>query len=656
MPGTTDVLIRSAQPGTVTPGVVRAVTDVILPVTSISTVSPMTYIGTTVQMNTPLVLTGVRVFAVVVTGVASFPDAIVTTAQSPSPAAVAGTASVPVPSLTTPLPQTAKQNTAEGQSSGVALAAAQTGSGDPFDQVSTVGTPTLVYDSTVHMHGAQSYHVLGAAGDQALIMYVNANDTQGALRFYVYFNAPPAAACELAQLRNATSNACKITAFPSSGSPRLEVQDALGANVYVFASVLSLGVWYRVEMESVPGTTISNGLITARYFVGDSMTPVDEFNLASVAAFNAGTANITGARYGKVTTASATLDANIDDICFAPGFAGPIGPSNAALGVTVTPVRSQGVAVIMTPTITPVKPGTSNTGIPPGTGTLTVRNGDQTISTSGTVFDKLDIHGLVTVTTSNVTIKRCIIRGNSTLGTNSGLINCTGANVVNLVIQDCLLIPDFPSLWWDGVIGHDYNIQRCNIAGTVDGLGVYNTHNSGGPVNVIATANYIHDLAYFSPDPINHGGDSPVSHTHNDICQIQGGTGIELGYNYLEGFCNSTYGPDILLDSAHKNGSGGFNAHYPYLQSSSVVQINIRGTIVVGNINFHNNWIGGGAFSINVEGGTYPNLGSITNNRFEDNQRPDSPAYISVPNAAANAVITGNVHDNNGTPVPVLRF
>lgn len=288
--------------------------------------------------------------------------------------------------------------------------------------------------------------------------------------------------------------------------------------------------------------------------------------------------------------------------------------------------------------------------------TLTPHSGDMTVTVPGTVLDGLDIAGRVSVTTTDVTIRNCRVRGNSTLATNAGLINATNINVQRLIIQDCLLNPDVPSLWWNGVTGHDFTVQRCNIYGTVDGVGVFNTANSGGPVNVKILGNWIHDLAYFSPDP-NHTGDTPVSHTHNDCIQIQAGTNIEIGWNVLAGFCSPTYGPDISRDQAHPNSGGGFSTHYPYLQASSAVQVNLRSGFIPGGLNIHDNLIDGGAFSINTDAATYPDFGSIRNNRFGDNQRPDSPAYISVPAAVFNTgLVTGNTHQASGLPVPVRTF
>jgi hypothetical protein len=128
------------------------------------------------------------------------------------------------------------------------------------------------------------------------------------------------------------------------------------------------------------------------------------------------------------------------------------------------------------------------------------------------VLDSLDIYGFVQVRAANVTIRNCRVRGLGGGTTNTGLILATHSAVQNLVVQDCTLVPDTPSYWLDGIMGHDYTARRCRVYNAVDGFGAFNTANPGGPINVYLYSNYVHDLSYFSPDP-NHPSDNQ---THND--------------------------------------------------------------------------------------------------------------------------------------------
>jgi hypothetical protein len=107
--------------------------------------------------------------------------------------------------------------------------------------------------------------------------------------------------------------------------------------------------------------------------------------------------------------------------------------------------------------------------------------------------------------------------------------------------------------------------------------------------------------------------------------------------------------------------TGGYNLHYPYRQSNSAIQITTEGSPVNG-IYIHDNWLDGGAYTVNIglpKGGqTYGTGQRIIGNKFGQNQRPDSPAYISAPSdGGANGTwtITGNVLESTGAAVPVLR-
>ena len=169
-----------------------------------------------------------------------------------------------------------------------------------------------------------------------------------------------------------------------------------------------------------------------------------------------------------------------------------------------------------------VKPSSATTGVPAGI-RLTRHNGDIVVTTPGTILDALDIYGFVKIRAANVAVKRCRVRGSGPGTNNTGLVDCNNANVRNALIQDCLLVPDHPSVWLDGVIGKEYTARRCNVYNTVDGFGAYNASNRSAPTNVTIDSCYIHDLSYFSKDP-NHGNGP----THNDAIQIQGGANIKI--------------------------------------------------------------------------------------------------------------------------------
>lgn len=280
-------------------------------------------------------------------------------------------------------------------------------------------------------------------------------------------------------------------------------------------------------------------------------------------------------------------------------------------------------------------PGASTTGVRPGSVLKTV-NGDLNISASGT-YANLDVHGFVNVKAANVTILNSRIRGGVATGSH-GLIDATNGNVANLKVEGVELVPEHPSYWLTGILGHDYVAKCVNVYQTVDGFGVYKTQNPGGPTNVTITQSFAHELSYFSPDP-NH----PDNRTHNDCIQIQGGSGTVVTYNLLHGYLSSMVG----------------TLNYPHRQSMSTIMLGSK----VGkttNLVIKDNHLNGGEISVNGGGlqGYTPadNLGTFWRNIFDRTQF--YATHTIDLNASVTKVDTGDKTANqnvytDGTPIQV---
>lgn len=326
------------------------------------------------------------------------------------------------------------------------------------------------------------------------------------------------------------------------------------------------------------------------------------------------------------------------------------------------------------------RPDTTNTGVLPGS-VLTRYDGNIRLTVAGTVLENLDIHGNVTVAAPNCVIRNCRIRGYYITAAASagestiGLINMVNDGLWNLLVQDCTLIPDYPSWDWDGVLGHDFTLRRCLIAHTNDGIGIYNTHNGGGPVNVEIDSTFIGFMAYFSP---THSGNADNA-THNDCIQILGGQNIWIHGSTLWGFRSMPDGMGVVDDPFGYVGqgaltvppsgysvtaSGPYNPTYPSPCSGSVIQFN-NGQGTPTNVTVEFNWIDGGGASLNIPV-TIIN-GVVQNNRFGHNQRlAGSAQNFTVPRPTSDpnynltdtglgggslATQAGNVYDDNGIAV-----
>jgi hypothetical protein len=302
---------------------------------------------------------------------------------------------------------------------------------------------------------------------------------------------------------------------------------------------------------------------------------------------------------------------------------------------TVTSAPTGTVTLNPSPLPGGVRPSGGSTGVPVGT-VLKAYHGDLVITTPGTVIDSLDVFGFVTIKAADVTIRNSRVRGSGPGSTNTGLINCTSAAVKNAVIEDVTLAPDYPSVWLDGVLGHDFTATRVNTYDVVDGFGVFNT--TGPAANVTITSSWVHDLSYFSSDP-NH----PDNRTHNDAIQIQGGSNIQVVGNELDAYLSTSVGTQ----------------DYPYPQAGFGVIVTPNVGPVTG-ARIDKNWITGSYIPIKLTTGTWgaTTFGEVNDNRFAHDMR-------NVPMDGVNqwftilmtpdmtATTTGNVYDDTNTPVTV---
>jgi len=229
------------------------------------------------------------------------------------------------------------------------------------------------------------------------------------------------------------------------------------------------------------------------------------------------------------------------------------------------------------------EPDDARTGVPSGT-TLTPVSGNQIVTTPGTVLQDLDITGYVDVRTSNVTIRRCRIRGDVTASSHYGLVHCPSGNVTNLLIEDCTLAGEASTVgfWINGVHGHDYTARRNRIYNVIDGLGVFNTVTPGAPSNVVAEGNYVGPLLYWLNQPDHTDG------SHNDGIQIHGGVGTIVRYNKFWAF-NAT---DLA------DGAGGGPNGPTQTQSLSCVMLNSN-TGDPYDVEIYENWCYGGSVGFN---------------------------------------------------------
>lgn len=303
------------------------------------------------------------------------------------------------------------------------------------------------------------------------------------------------------------------------------------------------------------------------------------------------------------------------------------------------------------------KPGLTNTGIPSGA-TLSRRDGIINVTTPGTVLEDLDIYGKVIVSTTDVVIRRCRVRGPasyvSAQDSSQALITCTGAGVRRLLVEDCLLKPDRPHNSMNGMLGHNFTVRRTNFENCSDGIGVFNTSNPSGAVNVYIEGNWLHSFYFIRP---SDKGTRPEG-THNDCLQISGGSAIRVIGNTLDAFYNPNLGSAPLDGSPTGAYQVTGNQYFPKMTATAAVIITPN-VGPVANVVVDKNWIDGGGTSVNVsEKGRGAIVGlAITNNKFGRGQRnPAVQGYIDratydVMTRASNSWDITTVTATDGLPV-----
>lgn len=228
------------------------------------------------------------------------------------------------------------------------------------------------------------------------------------------------------------------------------------------------------------------------------------------------------------------------------------------------------------------QPSESTAGLPKGQALkpYNTSSADLVITQDGTVLDGLEIWGDIKVRAANVTIKNSRLHGGLAIPkSNTGVIDANDARVKNLVVQDSTILPQRPSYYRDGIVGHDYTSLRNHITQTNDGLGIFNRPAGPAAANVTAKGNYIHGLTFWSNDPAHSDG------SHNDGIQVQGGENILITGNKIVG--------DMVVGSGSAKPVRGL-----YTTTGMLLQQNVA---KFKNVVVEQNFVDGGLTSITVD-------------------------------------------------------
>ncbi|WP_242890295.1 hypothetical protein [Actinomadura litoris] len=170
-------------------------------------------------------------------------------------------------------------NGAEGGSNGVTVSAANSGgaSGNAFD--STVGTPTITYDSA-QARGTLAYKVVAGASAQQLV-WSSSMGTQAELwgRLYLYSSGAPNSSNGLIRFLTGGSQAARLR-YETTGA--LAIADSGNSPEFTTTNALATGQWTRVEFHIQFIAT--NAVVELRlYNSADSTTPTETQSVSNAA-------------------------------------------------------------------------------------------------------------------------------------------------------------------------------------------------------------------------------------------------------------------------------------------------------------------------------------------------------------------------------------
>ncbi len=207
-------------------------------------------------------------------------------------------------------------NNAEGLTNGITPTTANTGgvSGDACTTVTHGLASTIVASSSAALAGSMGYlfNLAGDANDGACrLMWSFTESGRAVVSAYFRISTLPTTGLQsIMGVRNGSGNMGYLL-IGTDG--KLAVNNASGAGISVSRApdALSPNVVYRIEFAVEKGTNTSDGTLGYAYFIGDSTSPVHEWESSSQ---NAGTANVASVFVGRATGCTDAAVAHYDSI------------------------------------------------------------------------------------------------------------------------------------------------------------------------------------------------------------------------------------------------------------------------------------------------------------------------------------------------------
>jgi PKD repeat protein len=292
-------------------------------------------------------------------------------------------------------------------------------------------------------------------------------------------------------------------------------------------------------------------------------------------------------------------------------------------------------------------PDSTNTGVPAGTNLRVLTrsnipnpadtfNGDGsqfTINTAGAVYDGWRFNAWVQVRAPGVIFRNCWFAGSMIRPTASQALllvrddRPANGQVPTASVADSTFNPDNVTPFVDGVRGSNFQLQRVEVTGTVDGVHIFGSPSFEDAFagNVVIQDSWIHDLRRFTLAEGGMGSDG----SHNDGIQIIGGRNITVERTRIDGTI--------------------------WVAATMITQQRNR----VGNITYADNWLGSGSCTMNIYDGSganevIPGVTLVRNQFFRGTTRISDCAVIITTRTRNQTTWAGNVWTNGSTPPPSI--
>ena len=213
-----------------------------------------------------------------------------------------------------------KYTNAEGGTNGNTIVLGDTGSGTPTSVVTITGTGTYTYANASACHGSRGYLMTSGTTGTAIQGWTGDNGTSAATRAYLRVNVAPNLTFDAMSVRSTSGGTAK---YQCNANRTLFLQNASGS-IIMTTSAMTLGVWYRLEIQTVKGADTSTGTINAQFYLGDSSVALNTYSSTTT---NSGTNNYVGLLCGKIT-ATPTANVSWDSMAVNVGTSTPIGAAH----------------------------------------------------------------------------------------------------------------------------------------------------------------------------------------------------------------------------------------------------------------------------------------------------------------------------------------